>query len=144
MEDRRVAGELVRFGVSLEGSLLDDFDRLIEEKGYASRSEAIRDLIRSTLVDEDWRALKGEQVATLTLVDNHHLREINDRLIDMQHSHHDLIVCSQHVHLTAHNCLEVVVLRGPAADIQEAASRLIATRGVQHGKLTMTTTGRST
>jgi CopG family nickel-responsive transcriptional regulator len=138
-----MAGDLVRFGVSLEGPLLEDFDRLIVEKGYASRSEAIRDLIRGILVEEDWRALKGEQVATLTLVYNHHLREINDRLTDMQHRHHDLIVCSQHVHLTAHNCLEVIVLRGPAADIQEAASRLIATRGVQHGKLTMTTTGRS-
>jgi len=138
-----MAGELVRFGVSLAGALLDDFDRLIEEKGYGSRSEAIRDLIRGCLVDEDWRTLKGEQVATLTLVYNHHVHEINDRLTDMQHDHHSLIVCSQHVHLTAHNCLEVIVLRGPAAHIQEAASRLIATRGVQHGKLTMTTSGRT-
>ncbi|NQT87721.1 nickel-responsive transcriptional regulator NikR [bacterium] len=138
-----MAGELVRFGVSLEGPLLEDFDRLIEEKGYGSRSEAIRDLIRGCLVDEDWRSLTGEQAATLTLVYNHHLREINDRLTEMQHHHHGLIVCSQHVHLTENNCLEVIVLRGPAADIQEAASRLIATRGVQHGKLTMTTTGRT-
>jgi len=135
--------ELVRFGVSLEDALLRDFDRLIEEKGYISRSEAIRDLIRDYLVQADWTALKGEQAATLSIVYNHEVREINDRLTDMQHDYHHLIVCSTHVHLTAHTCLEVVVLRGGAAEIRRMADRLIATRGVQHGKLTMSTLGRS-
>ena len=136
-------GELVRFGVSLEDSLLRDFDRLIEEKGYPSRSEAFRDLIRDFLVQADWSKLSGEQVATLTLVYNHEYREINDRLTDMQHDQPELVVCTTHVHLTAHTCLEVLVLRGKAAEIRTTADRLIALRGVQHGKLTMTTLGRS-
>jgi len=135
--------ELVRFGVSLEDSLLVDFDRLIEAKGYASRSEAIRDLIRDRLVQADWSKLSGEQVATLTLVYNHEYREITDRLTDMQHDSPGLVVCATHVHLTAHTCLEVIVLRGPAAEIAKIADKLIATRGVQHGKLTMTTLGRA-
>lgn len=135
--------ELVRFGVSLEGDLLAEFDRRIDEKGYPSRSEALRDLIRDYLVQADWSKLSGEQVATLTLVYNHEYREITDRLTDMQHDSHGLIVCATHVHLTAHTCLEVIVLRGPASDITRVADRLIATRGVQHGKLTMTTLGRS-
>ena len=135
-------GELVRFGVSVEADLLGDFDRLIEEKGYANRSEALRDLMRDALVQADWAALKGEQAATLTLVYSHHVREINDRLTEMQHDYTDLIVCTTHVHLTAHTCLEVVVLRGQPGDLRRMADRLIATRGVQHGKLTMTTLGR--
>ena len=135
--------ELVRFGVSLEEPLLQDFDRLIDEKGYPSRSEALRDLIRDYLVQADWSKLSGEQAATLTLVYNHEYREITDRLTDMQHDSHGLIVCTTHVHLTAHTCLEVIVLRGSAADITKTADKLIATRGVQHGKLTMTTLGRA-
>jgi CopG family nickel-responsive transcriptional regulator len=135
--------DLVRFGVSIEESLLGDFDRVIEEKGYASRSEAFRDLIRNYLVEADWSALRGEQAATLTLVYNHEYREITDRLTDLQHDCQDIVVCSTHVHLTLHTCLEVIVLRGEAARIRTVADRLIATRGVQHGKLTMTTLGRS-
>jgi CopG family nickel-responsive transcriptional regulator len=134
--------ELVRFGVSIEGPLLADFDRLIEQKGYASRSEAFRDLIRNALVESEWRELKGEQVATLTLVYNHEYREITDRLTDMQHEYHHLVVCATHVHLTHHTCLEAIVLRGKAGQLRAMADRLIATRGVQHGKLTMTTLGR--
>ena len=135
--------DLVRFGVSLEEPLLADFDRLIEEKGYTSRSEAFRDLIRDYLVQADWSRLTGEQVATLTLVYNHEYREITDRLTDMQHDTPGLVVCTTHVHLTTHTCLEVIVLRGEAAQISKIADKLIATRGVQHGKLTMTTLGRS-
>ncbi len=135
--------ELVRFGVSLEEDLLQEFDRKIDEKGYPSRSEALRDLIRDYLVQADWSRLSGEQVATLTLVYNHEYREITDRLTDMQHDSHGLVVCATHVHLTAHTCLEVIVLRGAAGEIARIADKLLATRGVQHGKLTMTTLGRS-
>ncbi|MBM4035318.1 MAG: nickel-responsive transcriptional regulator NikR [Planctomycetes bacterium] len=136
-------GELARFGVSLEADLLRDFDEVIAAKGYPSRSEALRDLVRDYLVQADWSKLSGEQVATLTLVYNHEYREITDRLTDMQHDSHGLIVCATHVHLTAHTCLEAIVLRGPAAEITKVADKLIATRGVQHGKLTMTTLGRA-
>ena len=134
--------DLVRFGVSVEADLIEEFDRLIGEKGYGNRSEALRDLMRDALVQADWSALKGEQAATLTLVFNHHVREINDRLTEMQHDYPHLIVCTTHVHLSAHTCLEVLVLRGQPAELRAMADRLIATRGVQHGKLTMTTLGR--
>lgn len=132
---------LVRFGVSLDQSLLDAFDRLIERKGYASRSEAFRDLIRNALIEADWSKPKGEQVATLTLVYDHHTRELTDRLTEMQHHAHHVIVCSSHVHLTPDTCLEMVALRGKAAELRKVADQLTATRGVQHGKLTMTTLG---
>jgi CopG family nickel-responsive transcriptional regulator len=135
--------ELVRFCVSLDEPLLRDFDRLTDAKGYPSRSKALSDLIRDYLVQADWSKLSGEQVGTLTLVYNHDYREITDRLTDMQHDSHGLIVCATHVHLTAHTCLEVIVLRGAAAEITKTADRLLATRGVQHGKLTMTTLGRA-
>ena len=114
-------GDLVRFGVSMEADLLADFDRLIEDKGYTNRSEALRDLVRDVLVQADWSAPKGEQAATLTIVYNHHVGEINDRLTDMQHDFHDLIVCTTHVHLTAHTCLEVIVLRGQPEELRAMA-----------------------
>ena len=134
--------QLVRFGVSIEDSLLADFDRVIEEKGYASRSEAFRDLIRGYLVEADWTALRGEQAATLTLVYNHEYREITDRLTDLQHGYQDIVVCSTHVHLTHHTCLEAIVLRGEAAKIRTMADRLIATRGVKHGRVVSTSMGK--
>ncbi len=132
---------LVRFGVSLDQSLLDAFDRLIERKGYVSRSEAFRDLIRNALVEDDWAKPRGEQAATLTLVYDHHTRELTDRLTEMQHHAHDVVICTTHVHLTADTCLEMIALRGQAEEIRKVADQLIATRGVQHGKLTMTTLG---
>ena len=135
--------DLVRFGVSLDGALLEKFDKLIQQKGYPSRSEAFRDLIRNYLVEDAWTALKGEQVATLTLIYDHHTRELAERLTEEQHGADNLVVCSTHVHLTHRMCLEVVVLRGEAGDIRAMADRLIATRGVQHGKLTMTTLGHT-
>jgi len=93
-------------------------------------------------VQAEWATAKGEQAATLTLVYNHHVREISDRLVDLQHDFHDLIVCTTHVHLTAHTCMEVLVLRGRGDRIRKVADLLVATRGVQHGKLTMSTLGR--
>ena len=116
---------------------------LIAEKGYPSRSEAFRDLIRNALVEADWAKPAGEQAATLTLVYDHHTRELADRLTDMQTRAPDVIICTTHIHLTAHTCLEMIALRGAAPEIRAVADRLIATRGVQHGKLTMTTLGKS-
>ena len=133
---------IVRFGVSLEGGLLKNFDRLIEGKGYPSRSEAVRDLIRDALVKKQWEAGAEQAVATVTLLYDHHTRELSDTLTDMQHDSHKEILSSTHVHLDAHNCLEVIILRGPARDIQKIADRLIGARGVKHGKLTITATGK--
>ncbi|OUO49669.1 nickel-responsive transcriptional regulator NikR [Desulfovibrio sp. An276] len=133
---------VVRLGVSLPKELLEPFDRLVESKGYQSRSEAIRDLIRKTLVEEEWRGEAREMAGTLTMVYDHHNRDLPMRLMDIQHDHHDLVVTTQHVHLDHHNCLEVLVLRGPAREIARLADRLIACNGVKHGVFVPSTTGR--
>ena len=134
-------GETVRFGISIDDKLLESFDRLIEQKGYMNRSEAIRDLIRRDLVEMQWEAGEEETVGTVTLVYNHHVRDLSDKLTEQQHSHHDQIISALHVHLDAHNCLEVLVVRGKARDVKKIADELIGVKGVKHGKLVMTTTG---
>ena len=135
--------DLQRFGVSIDASLLDQFDKSIEAKGYTNRSEAIRDLIRDYLVEEKWRTEASPAVATITLVYNHHLREMSDKLTDLQHQFHEHIISVLHVHLDAHNCLEVLVVKGDAAVIQMIAGRLSSTKGVKHCKLVTTTTGEN-
>lgn len=134
--------KVVRFGISLPGALLASFDALCERRGYQSRSEAIRDLIRNTLVEEEWKDSDLEVAGTLTMVYDHHNRDLPTRLMDIQHDHHNLVVTTQHVHLDHHNCLEVLVLRGPAREIGTLASRLIACNGVKHGVFVPSTTGR--
>lgn len=133
--------KLVRFGVSLDHHLLDDFDRLISRKRYASRSEALRDLIRDNLVFQQWDENK-ETVGTITIVYDHHVHDLTEKLTDLQHRYHRLILSAMHVHLDHDSCLEVLVVRGKGAEIKKVADTLIATKGVKHGKLTMTTTGK--
>lgn len=133
--------ELVRFGVSLEKELLVQFDALIREKDYPNRSEAIRNLIRESLVKEEW--IEGKEVAgAITLVYNHHKRELVNTLTDIQHTFHDIIISTQHIHLDGSNCLEVVVVKGTPKKVQDLAQKLKATKGVKHGALTMATTGK--
>lgn len=133
---------LTRFGVSIDSTLIKKFDALIAKKGYTTRSEAIRDMIRDNLVEEEWQAEDRETVGTITLVYNHHTRELDHALTDLQHQSYHQIVSTLHVHLDAHNCLEVLVVKGKSRDIRKIADRLIGTRGVKHGKLTTTTTGK--
>lgn len=130
----------VRFAVSLDHHLLDDFDRVIVAKKYETRSEAIRDLIRDHLVAEDWDA-KRATVGTITIVYDHHVRDLMDKLMDIQHAHHKLIRSTLHVHLDHDHCLEVLVVQGKGREIREIADTLISTKGVKHGKLTITTAG---
>jgi CopG family nickel-responsive transcriptional regulator len=134
---------LKRFGVSIPADLVDTFDRLIEGKGYRTRSEAIRDLMRDALVESEWESNTGEVAGTVTIVYNHEVREISRVLTQLQHQYLDAIVCTTHVHMDEHNCMEVLVVRGAAAEVQAIADKLISTRGVKHGKLVCTTTGRS-
>ena len=129
---------LTRISISLESALLDAFDRTIEAKGYATRSEAIRDLIRDRLIREEAQRAEGEQVAVVTLVYDHHARELAARLIDKQHHHHDLVVSSLHVHLGERHCLEVSVLRGPMEKVRHLGEELLATKGVLHGDVRFT------
>jgi CopG family nickel-responsive transcriptional regulator len=133
---------VTRFGVSLDENLLKRFDRLIADKGYANRSEAIRDLIRDSLVSEQWEAGTEETAGTITLVYSHDTRELNDTLNEIQHHHHAAVISTMHIHLDGHNCLEVLVVRGKGREIKKIADRLIGTKGVVHGKLTLTTTGQ--
>jgi CopG family nickel-responsive transcriptional regulator len=134
-------GELVRFGVSMDGELLARFDELIAELGYPNRSEALRDLVRDRLVQREWEA--GEEVVgVIILLYDHHKRELADRLTDLQHEHHDLILSTMHIHLDEANCLEVLAVRGPGQEVQRLADRLIGLKGVKHGKLAATSTGQ--
>ena len=133
--------DLVRFGVSMPDDLLEKFDVLISEMGYISRSEAIRDLIRNRLVEEQWSETEHDAVGTVTVVYNHEQRGLGQKLTEIQHKKHDIIVSAIHVHLNHHNCLEVVIMRGRAKEIKRASELLISARGVKHGKITMTTTG---
>lgn len=130
--------DLNRISISLENALLKAFDQWIEQKGYATRSEATRDLIRDRLIREESERADGEQVAVLTLVYDHHARELAARLIDKQHHHHELVVSSLHVHLGERHCLEVSVLRGPGAEVRHLGDELLATKGVLHGEITFT------
>lgn len=133
---------LMRFGVSIDSQLIKKFDALVARKGYTTRSEAIRDMIRDSLVEQEWEAEDRETVGTITIVYNHHTRELEHALTDMQHKSFHQIVSTLHVHLDAHNCLEVLVVKGMSREIRKIADRLIGTRGVKHGKLTTTTTGK--
>ncbi|HYA86294.1 MAG TPA: nickel-responsive transcriptional regulator NikR [Nitrospirota bacterium] len=133
---------LTRFGVSIDDLLIKKFDALIGRKGYATRSEAIRDMIRDSLVEQEWEAENRDTVGTITIVYNHHTRELEHALTDMQHKSYHQIISALHVHLDSHNCLEVLVVKGKSHEIKKIADRLIGTRGVKHGKLTMTTTGK--
>jgi len=130
--------KVIRFGVSLEDDLLRSFDRSIAELGYANRSEAIRDLIRDHLIQKRVTEGAGEIVGVVSLVYDHRTHRLGDILADMQHKAKVAINVSLHIHLDENNCLEVVVIRGGAEKVHEVAGKLIATKGVQNGKLVTT------
>jgi len=133
--------DLSRIGVAIDSRLLDKFDQLIASRGYTNRSEAFRDLIREELVQESWKRPDSQVVGTVTLVYDHHVRLLNEKLTDLQHGHFHNILSTLHVHLDHDNCLEVLVVKGKAAVVQKIADALISTKGVKHGRLTLTSTG---
>ena len=133
---------LVRFGVSINEGLLEAFDKLIVQKGYQNRSEAIRDLIRNQLVEMQWEKDDEEVAGTVTLIYDHHVRGLSDLLLELQHDYHDLILSTMHMHLDHHNCLEVLAVKGTSREAHEVAERIISVKGVKHGKLTITSTGK--
>jgi len=133
-----------RIGISLEEDLLKQFDKLIEQKGYQNRSEAIRDLIRDNLVQRAWSESDGseERVAVATLVYDHDSSSLAQKLAHIQHENHRAVVSALHVHMDEHNCLEVLVLRGRARDVVRMGEGLVSTKGVKYGKVVPATTGQ--
>lgn len=131
-------GELSRIGVAIDSDLLDKFDRHIATRGYTNRSEAFRDLIREELVQQASEDPDSYVVGTVTLVYDHHVRMLSDRLTDLQHDSHHNIVSTMHVHLDHDNCLEVLAVKGRVVDVKRIADALISTKGVKHGRLIIT------
>ena len=136
--------QITRFGISMDNKLLDRFDNLISEQGYTNRSEAFRDMVRERLIREEWKEKEeGETVGTITIIYDHHKRELMENLTRHQHQHHDTVISMMHVHLDHHNCLEVMAVKGKATDIKKFADDIISAKGVKHGKLVMTSTGKN-
>jgi CopG family nickel-responsive transcriptional regulator len=134
-------GKLSRIGVAIDSELLKRFDSLIAKRGYTNRSEAFRDLIRDDLVQTAWESPDSQVVGTVTLIYDHHVPQLSERLTDMQHEYHHNVLSTLHLHLDHAHCLEVLVVKGKASMVQRVADSLIATKGVKHGRLTVTTSG---
>jgi CopG family nickel-responsive transcriptional regulator len=132
--------DLIRFGVSAESELLESFDRLANSKGYVNRSEALRDLMRDALVQSrvDTQPSKGEVLGSLTLVYDHHARDLTAQMAELQHSHHNLVVSVLHVHISHDDCMELIALRGNARQVRTLADSLLSLKGVKHGRLFLT------
>ena len=133
----------MRFSVAMPEDLLVRFDHLVARRGLAkNRSEVVRDLVRDALVEEDCATPGAEVVGTLSIVFNHHASDLQDKLHIIQHEYFDSIICSTHVHLDQHHCLEVIVLRGETGLVQDIANMILGTKGVKNGRLVITTTGQ--
>ena len=133
--------EVTRFGVSIDEKLLKQFDALIKKKKYSNRSEAIRDLIRKVFVEEEWERGK-EIIGSISLVYDHHHRELAEKLTSLQHKFHNLIISSQHIHLDHDNCFEIIVVRGKSEQVTALAQKMQATKGVKYLNLSASTTGK--
>jgi CopG family transcriptional regulator, nickel-responsive regulator len=136
-------GVLSRIGIALDSELLKRFDRYIGRQGYTNRSEAFRDLIRDRLVTEQTAAPDATVVGTVTLIYDHHAHGITEKLTEVQHENHDLVVSTSHAHLDHESCLEVLIVHGRSARVARFADRLIGLKGVQHGRLVMTVPAHS-
>lgn len=133
----------MRFSVAMPEDLLVRFDHLVARRGLAkNRSEVVRDLVRDALVEDECATPGVEVVGTLTIVFNHHASDLQDKLHAIQHEFFDMIICSTHVHLDQHKCLEVIVLRGETGLVQDVANMILGTKGVKNGRLVLTTTGQ--
>jgi len=132
----------IRFTVSLEKNLLKEFDKRIDLAGYSNRSEAIRDLIREEIIAEEWDS-DSEVIGSITMVYNHHEREVSKEVLHLQHDYNDIIISTQHIHIDHENCLEVVIVRGTVHQITDLHNALKASAGVKQCELTRSTTGKN-
>lgn len=133
--------EIIRFGVSIDERLLKKFDSLIKKKKYSNRSEAIRDIIRRELVEEQWQSGK-EVIGSISMVYDHHKRDLVEKLTELQHKFHSLIISTQHVHIDHNNCFEIVIVKGRSEQVQSLAQKMHAEKGVKYLSLSASTTGR--
>ena len=140
MNDKKLS-EIIRFGVSIDERLLKKFDNLIRKNKYSNRSEAIRDLIRQDLVKEQWQSGK-EVIGSISLVYDHHKRDLVERLTELQHKFHSLIISTQHIHVDHDNCFEIVLVKGKADQVRSLAKKMHAEKGVKYLSLSASTTGR--
>jgi CopG family transcriptional regulator, nickel-responsive regulator len=131
---------LKRFSISLEEGLLGQFDLFIRQQRYTNRSEAVRDLLRKALIRQEWQDDK-EVMGVISLVYDHHQHQLQERITELQHGFHQLIISTTHIHMDSANCLEVIIIRGKAKQVHELAERLIALRGVKDGNLATSSTG---
>ena len=135
--------ECIRFGVSLSRHLLGRFDQAIEQRGYTNRSEAIRDLIRHNLVDTEWEDnAESDTAAAVVLVYDHHTRGLTEHLTEQQHEHHETIISTMHAHLDHDNCIEVILLRGPVAEVKSLGHKLTSAKHVKLGRFIPATLGK--
>lgn len=133
--------EVYRFGISLDQALIDAFDKHIQKRNYANRSEAIRDLIREELVQKEWTE-GGTVAGAITMIYDHHKRNLTDKMLDIQHDYQQIIICTQHVHLDHHHCMEIIAVSGKARDVQTFADLLKPLIGVTHLSLSITSTAQ--
>ncbi len=131
-----------RFSVSLPRQLVADFDALLSRKGQGNRSLAIGEILRAWIVEQRRENPRQEIAGAITLVYDHHKRNLQDQLTEIQHDHHAMILATMHVHLDHHNCLEIIAVRGKAGEVQAIGDALIGAKGVKHGRLTITSTGK--
>ncbi len=136
--ERATMENITRFGVSVKPDLLKKFDKMIKKEGYTNRSEAIRDIIRRNLIMEKNKDPNAEAIGTLTMIYDHHVGSLTDRLLDLQHDHTKEILVTTHIHIDHRNCLEVIVLKGKVGTIQKLADRIKALKGIKHGELVIT------
>jgi CopG family nickel-responsive transcriptional regulator len=127
-----------RVGVSFEPELLDKFDKLIKSKGYTNRSEAVRDLVRKAIIESEVDSVKGSVIGTLTIIYDHEIGDVTNKLLHLQHHHHAEISSTTHIHVDEQICLEVLVVRGKAKNVRELADNIKSIKGVKHGELVIT------
>jgi CopG family transcriptional regulator, nickel-responsive regulator len=131
---------LCRFGVSMAKDLLDQFDKLIARQDYPTRSKAIEDLVRQSLVQNELAVRESEVVGSIDIIYDHHRRELMNKLTDIQHNFHDVILSSHHIHLDHHNCFEIIIVKGNHQQVDKLAGLIKATKGVKNSQLRLVTT----
>jgi len=138
MIDRVIMENVIRFGVSIEPELIKKFDKIIKKEGYTNRSEAIRDMIRKNLIHDKIQDPGAEVIGTLTIIYDHHIGNLTNKLLEVQHKNHKEILTTTHIHIDHQNCLEILVLKGKIKHIQKLSDNIISIKGIKHGELVIT------